>query len=170
MSESITTIEKLFNINFNNFIIADFMIDADDVNKYTQNDSNLKFSLSNPTLKINVIKFNEEKNSRVSSFILYDKEFVLCNKESDETIEWELLQKIEVDYCMILILNEDNLKNNELDDWLEKCISLKELYKIEDDGRICLYSGFGPGIYKLLCKKIDGKIGALKIEFIKETI
>ena len=152
-------------MNFNNFIIADFMIDADDVNKYVKDDSNLKFSLSNPTLKINVIKFNEEKNSRVSSFILYDKEFVL-----QETIEWELLQKIEVDYCMILILNEDNLKNKELDDWLEKCISLKELYKVEEDGRICLYSGFGPGIYKLLCKKIDGKICALKMEFIKETI
>jgi hypothetical protein len=170
MSESITTIEKLFNINFNNFIIADFMIDADDVNKYVKDDTNLKFSFSNPTLKINVIKFNEEKNSRVSSFVLYDKEFIIYDKEFVETIEWELLQKIEVDYCMILILNEDNLKNNELDDWLEKCISLKELYKVEDDGRMCLYSGFGPGIYKLLCKKIDGKICALKIEFIKETV
>jgi len=166
MSESITTIEKLFNLNFNNFIIADFIIDADDVKKYMNDTNNTKFSLINPILKINVIKFQEEANSRVSSFILGEKEFVLGEKE----FVWTVLQKIEVDYCMILILNEDNLKNKELDDWLESCISLKELYKIEDDGRICMYSGFGPGVYKLLCKKVNDKIVALKIEFIKENI
>jgi hypothetical protein len=165
MPDTITTIEKLFNINFNNFIIADFIIDADDASKYINDTKNMKFSLVNPTLKINVIKFEEEKNSRVSSFILCDKDFVL-----QEPIEWEPLQKIEVDYCMILILNEDNLKNKDLDDWLDKCISLKELYKVEDDGRICLYSGFGPGIYKLLCKKENDKILALKIEFIIENV
>lgn len=162
MSE-LTTIEKLFNINFNNFIIADFIIDTDDVNKYVKDTNNLKFSFSNPLLKINIIKFEEEENNRVSSF-------TLCENDLELITEWEPLQKIEVDYCMLLILNEDNLKNKELDDWLEHCISLKELYKVEDDGRICLYSGFGPGIYKLLCKKVDEKIVGLKIEFIRETL
>lgn len=157
-----TTIEKLFNVNFNNFIIADFIIDSDDATKYANNTNNMKFSLVNPTLKINIIKFEEEANSRVSSFTLYEKEL-------DDT-EWEMLQKIEIDYCMVLILNEDNLKNKDLDDWLESCISLKELYRVEDDGRICLYSGFGPGVYKLLCKKADDKIVGFKIEFIKETV
>ena len=157
-----TTIEKLFNVNFNNFIIADFIIDSDDATKYANNTNNMKFSLVNPTLKINIIKFEEESNSRVSSFTLYEKEL-------DDT-EWEMLQKIEIDYCMVLILNEDNLKNKDLDDWLESCISLKELYRVEDDGRICLYSGFGPGVYKLLCKKADDKIVGFKIEFIKETV
>ena len=157
-----TTIEKLFNVNFNNFIIADFIIDSDDATKYANNTNNMKFSLVNPTLKINIIKFEEESNSRVSSFTLYEKEL--------EDTEWEMLQKIEIDYCMVLILNEDNLKNKDLDDWLESCISLKELYRVEDDGRICLYSGFGPGVYKLLCKKADDKIVGFKIEFIKETV
>ena len=157
-----TTIEKLFNVNFNNFIIADFIIDSDDATKYANNTNNMKFSLVNPTLKINIIKFEEESNSRVSSFTLYEKEL-------DDT-EWEMLQKIEIDYCMVLILNEDNLKNKDLDDWLESCISLKELDRVEDDGRICLYSGFGPGVYKLLCKKADDKIVGFKIEFIKETV
>ena len=157
-----TTIEKLFNVNFNNFIIADFIIDSDDATKYANNTNNMKFSLVNPTLKINIIKFEEESNSRVSSFTLYEKEL--------EDTEWEMLQKIEIDYCMVLILNEDNLKNKDLDDWLESCISLKELYRVEDDGRICLYSGFGPGVYKLLCKRAADKIVGFKIEFIKETV
>jgi len=157
-----TTIEKIFNINFNNFFISDFIIDSDDAIKYANNDNNTKYSFVNPTLKINIIKFDEEANSRISSFTLFEK--------AVEDTEWNLLQKLEVDYCMVLILNEDNLKNKDLDDWLESCISLKELYKVEDDGRICLYSGFGPGVYKLLCKKENDKIVALKIEFIKENI
>jgi hypothetical protein len=163
MSETITTIEKLFNINFNNFIIADFIIDADDVNKHFNDVNNFKLSFVNPTLKLNIIKFDEDKNHRVSSFTLYEKDL-------QENIEWEPYQKIDIDYCKIIVLNEEHLKNEDLDDWLENCISLRELYKVEDDGRICFFSGFGPGVYNLLCKKSEDKIFAVKIEFIKEKV
>jgi len=159
---SIQTITKTFNINFTNLIISDFIIDSEDTNVIFNNDNTKKFTLETPTIKVNIIKFDEDKHYRLSSFVLFEKEL-------QENIEWETIQKIEVDYCMILILNEDNLKNTDLDDWLEKCIILKELYKIEDDGRICLYSGFGPGEYKLLGSKTNDKITALKIEFIKEN-
>ena len=163
MSETITTIEKLFNINFNNFIITDFIIDTDDVNKHFSDANNLKLSFVNPILRLNIIKFEDDKHHRVSSFTLYEKDL-------QENIEWEPFQKIDIDFCKVLILNEDHLKNPNLDEWLENCITLKELFQTEDDGRICFYSGFGPGVYNLLCKKTDDKIFAVRIEFIKEKV
>ena len=47
---------------------------------------------------------------------------------------------------------------------------MKQLYKVERDGRMCISSGFGPGIYSLNCIKKDDEIIAIKMEFIKEQI
>jgi hypothetical protein len=160
MSEEHQIIEKKFDIDFNNSICIDFVIDSEDAALIFNKNDTIKVSLKTPTLLMDIVKFEEDKNKRLASFTLYEND--LPDKNS-----WELIQKLEVDYCMVLILIEEHLKQSELDDWLEKCISLKELYNIESDGKMCLSSGFGPGIYKLLGSKIDNKIVGIKIEFIK---
>jgi hypothetical protein len=156
---SITSLNKTFNKKFTNFIICDFVIDSDDAKKMFDS-SMYTFNFEEPTIKINIIKFDDDKHHRISSFILYDKEL----KENN----WELIEKIEIDNCQVLILPEDII-NSELDDWLESNIKMNELYKIEDDGRICLLSGFGPGVYRLMGIKNNDKYTSLKMEFIKEN-
>ncbi len=158
MSEEHQLIEKKFDIDFNNSICIDFVIVSEDASLIFNKNDTLKVSLKTPTLIMDIVKFEVDKNKRLASFTLYENELPKS---------WELIHKLEVDYCMVLILIEEHLNQSELDDWLEKCISLKELYNIEPDGKMCLSSGFGPGIYKLLGSKIDNKIVGIKIEFIK---
>jgi hypothetical protein len=161
---SITTVENKFSQDFTNFFVSDFMIDKDDVN--TVFDSLTKYSIKNPMIKINVINLEEDKNPRVSSFMIFNKEML----DKIEIDKWEILQKLEVDNCQIVVLNEDKLFDEQLDDWLEKCISMKELYNVSEDGKICITSGFGPGIYRLIGQKSENELVAIKMEFIKETI
>jgi len=170
---SITTIVKEFSNDFNNFFISDYIIDKDDVNFIFNSNSIKKYSIKNPMCKINIIELNmsenlskEDKKTFVSSFTILNKN-MLNNFEGGK---WEIFDKLEIENCQILILNEDNLDNNQLDDWLEYCITMKELYNVSDDGKICLTSGFGPGIYKLIGQKIDDDLVAIKIEFIKEYV
>lgn len=161
---SITTVENKFSHNFTNFFVSDFIIDKDDANAIF--DSIKKYSIKNPMIKINVIKLEEDKNPRVSSFMI-------INKELDEKLDnekWEILEKLEVDNCQIVVLNEDKLFDEHLDDWLENCISMKELYNVTEDGKICITSGFGPGVYRLIGQKHEDELVAIKMEFIKENI
>lgn len=167
---SITTINKKFNKDFNNFFICDFVIDTDDAKKVFQSyDNKLKFTFSNPNLKINIIKFDEDVHQRVSTFIISDDSFVLNDDTFNNKEEWELIEDLEIENCQVLILTEE-LINGELDEWLESCIKMEQLYKVEEDGRICLLSGFGPGYYNLYGIKKDDKYVACKMEFIKEKI
>lgn len=166
---SITTVENKFSQDFTNFFVSDFIIDKDDVNSVFE--SLTKYSIKNPMIKINVINLEEEdekkdKTYRVSSFMIFNKEML----DKIETDKWEILQKIEVDNCQIVVLNEDKLFDEQLDDWLENCISMKELYNVTEDGKICITSGFGPGIYRLIGQKSENELVAIKMEFIKETI
>jgi hypothetical protein len=57
-----------------------------------------------------------------------------------------------------------------VDDWLENCITMKELYNISENGKICITSGFCPGIYRLNGQKNGDELIALKMEFIKEQV
>lgn len=156
---SITSLNKNFNKEFKNFIICDFVIDSDDA-KIVYNSSNNKFNFMKPVLKINIIKFDEDVHKRISSFVLSDGDL--------EESSWELIDKIEIDACQLLILPEDVI-NDELDNWLESNIKMNELYKVEEDGRICLISGFGPGVYRLMGIKNNDIYKAIKMEFIKEN-
>ena len=47
---------------------------------------------------------------------------------------------------------------------------MKELYNVTDEGKICLTSGFGPGIYKLIGQRKGDELIAIKMEFIKEHV
>ena len=117
-------------------------------------------------IKINIIELDYGKKTFVSSFTILNKNMLNVFEGGD----WVLFDKLEVENCQILILNEDNLVDNKLDEWLENCITMKELYNITDDGKICLTSGFGPGIYKLNGQKSGDELVAIKIEFIKEHV
>lgn len=162
---SITSVENKFTSELNNFIISDFIIDSHDaINIFPKLN---KYSIKNTSIKINVIKLEEDKNYRVSSFTIFNKELF---NELVENSDFELLDKIEVDNCQIVILNEDKLFDDKLDDWLENCISIKELYDVTEDGKICITSGFGPGVYSLLGYKKNNELIAVKIEFIKEKV
>jgi hypothetical protein len=159
---SITSVENKFSSDFTNFVVSDFMIDSEDFS--TAFPELQKYSIKNTAIKINVIKFEEEKNHRVSSVTIFNKELFT------EANEWQLLEKIEVDNCQIVILNEDKLQDNSLEDWLESCISMKELYNVSDDGKVCITSGFGPGIYRLMGFKMNDELVAIRLEFIKEKV
>jgi hypothetical protein len=161
---SITTVENKFSQDFTNFFVSDFIIDRDDVNAVFN--SIKKYSIKNPMIKINVIQLEEEKNHRVSSFTILNKELL----DKIETDKWEILEKLEVDNCQIIVLNEDKLFDEQLNDWLENCISMKELYNVTEDGKICITSGFGPGVYRLIGQKFDDELVAIKMEFIKEQL
>ena len=161
---SITTIVKQFSCDFTNFFVSDYIIDKDDVNIIFN--SIQKYSIKNPIIKINIIELDYGKKTFVSSFTILNKNML----NVFEGGEWLVFDKIEVENCQILILNEDNLVDNKLDEWLENCITMKELYNITDDGKICLTSGFGPGIYKLNGQKSGDELVAIKIEFIKEHV
>jgi hypothetical protein len=161
---SITTIVKQFSCDFTNFFVSDYIIDKDDVNIIFN--SIQKYSIKNPMIKINIIELDYGKKTFVSSFTILNKNML----NVFEGGEWMVFDKLEVENCQILILNEDNLVDNKLDEWLENCITMKELYNITDDGKICLTSGFGPGIYKLNGQKSGDDLVAIKIEFIKEHV
>ena len=161
---SITTIVKQFSCDFTNFFVSDYIIDKDDVNIIFN--SIQKYSIKNPIIKINIIELDYGKKTFVSSFTILNKNMLNVFEGGD----WVLFDKLEVENCQILILNEDNLVDNKLDEWLENCITMKELYNITDDGKICLTSGFGPGIYKLNGQKSGDELVAIKIEFIKEHV
>ena len=167
---SITTIVKQFSHDFTNFFVSDYIIDKDDVNIIFN--SIQKYSIKNPMIKINIIQLNMSENlkennkSHVSSFTILNKDMLHVFEDG----EWNFFEKIEVENCQILILNEDKIVDNKLDEWLENCIIMKELYNITDDGKICLTSGFGPGIYKLNGQKSGDELVAIKMEFIKEHI
>ena len=48
---------------------------------------------------------------------------------------------------------------------------MKELYNVNEDGRMCITSGFGPGEYSLFGIRNENKeIIAIKMTFIKEKI
>lgn len=161
---SITTVENKFASELTNFIISDFIIDSQDaLNIFPKLN---KYSIRNTTIRINVIKLDEDKNHRVSSFILFNKD--LFKETLDD--EYVLLDKIEVDNCQLVIINEDKLFDDNLDDWLEKCITNKDLYDVTEDGKICITSGFGPGVYRLMGNYKDTELVSLKIEFIKEKV
>lgn len=161
---SITTIVKQFSCDFTNFFVSDYIIDKDDVNIIFN--SIQKYSIKNPMIKINIIELDYGKKTFVSSFTILNKNML----NVFEGGEWMVFDKLEVDNCQILILNEDNLVDNKLDEWIENCITMKELYNITDDGKICLTSGFGPGIYKLNGQKSGDELVAIKMEFIKEHV
>jgi hypothetical protein len=162
---SITSVENKFTSDLNNFIISDFIIDSQDaLNIFPKLN---KYSIKNTAIRINIIKLEEDKNDRVSSFMLFNKD--LFNQEIKDE-EYVILEKIEVDNCQIVIINEDKLFDDELDDWLENCISSKELYYVSEDGKICITSGFGPGVYRLMGYFKDNELVSLKIEFIKEKV
>jgi hypothetical protein len=160
---SITTVEHDFGFTLENIIITDFIIDSDDLHVIYP--SLNKYTIKNSKLKINIIQFDDKVN-RVSSFTIIDNSV----KYSDEELEKVELEKIEIDYCVVLILSEQSLTDKNLDNWLEKCIDLKELYQIEPNGNMYISSGFGPGIYKLIGLKINNELIGIKIEFIKENI
>jgi hypothetical protein len=162
---SITSVENKFTSDLNNFIISDFIIDSQDA--LTIFPKLNKYSIKNTTIRINIIKLEEDKNDRVSSFMLFNKD--LFNQEIKDE-EYVILEKIEVDNCQIVIINEDKLFDDTLDDWLENCISSKELYYVSEDGKICITSGFGPGVYRLMGYFKDNELVSLKIEFIKEKV
>jgi len=161
---SITTIVKQFSCDFTNFFVSDYIIDKDDVHIIFN--SIQKYSIKNPMIKINIIELDYGKKTFVSSFTILNKNML----NVFEGGEWVVFDKLEVENCQILILNEDNLVDNKLDEWLENCITMKELYNITDDGKICLTSGFGPGIYKLIGQKSGNDLVAIKMEFIKEHV
>ena len=167
---SITSLNKNFDKEFKNFIICDFVIDSDDA-KIVYNSSNIKFNFMKPVLKINIIKFDEDVHNRISSFVLSDGDLKDLKESSLGLIEssWELIDKIEIDACQLLILPEDVI-NDELDNWLESNIKMNELYKVEEDGKICMISGFGPGVYRLMGIKDNDIYKAIKMEFIKENV
>lgn len=158
---SIVTVENKFPDTLLNFFVSDFVIDAGDAT--TIFNKMKKYTIYNPVIKINVINL-EEKGNLVSSFTLYNKE--LFNEDG----EFTLIDKLEIDNCQVLLLGENKLNDTTLDEWLEKCISIKELYNVEPDGKMCITSGFGPGVYNLMGIKVGEEVIALRMEFIKEKI
>lgn len=158
---SFVSYEKQFDSPFINLVVFDFVIDSGDFALIF--DSLKKYNFTEPILKINTVELEEIKNKWVSGFTLHEK-------TADLSGNWELVENIEVDNGQILILNESHIEDEILDDWLEKCITTKDFYEIENDGKICIKSGFGPGAYKVLATKTDDKVVGLKIEFIKEKI
>ena len=168
---SIISVENSFKNELEDLMVSDFIIDAEDVNKVFENTSINLYSIKNPKIKINIIKFDEDPNYRVSSFILSKNDFI--NKND---LEWELLEKIEIDNCLVLLLSKEHTKIDSLDDWLDECRSMKEIYNVLEDGRICVTSGFGPGVYSLFgIKELNQEtnqkeITAIKMTFIKEEI
>ena len=163
---SIVVVENSFKNDLQNLFISDFILDSEDVNKVIQNTSLNLYSIKNPKIKINVIKLEEDPNHRISSFIVSKNDFV-----DNDTLEWELLEKIEIDNCLILLLSKEHALLESLDEWLDECRLMKELYNVTEDGRMCITSGFGPGIYSLFgIKNEDKEIIAMKMTFIKETV
>lgn len=160
----ITSVVKSFSRDFTNFFVSDFLIDKDDVNIIFETIQ--KYSIKNPMIKINIIDLENNIKPHVSSFTILNKDML----HIFEGGEWELFEKIEVENCLILILNEDQLDDIHLDDWLENCITMKELYNVSENGKICITSGFCPGIYKLNGQKNGDELIALKMEFIKEQV
>jgi len=168
---SIISVENSFKNELHDLIVSDFIIDSEDVNKVFENTSINLYSIKNPKIKINIIKFDEDPNHRVSSFIVSKNDFINRND-----LEWELLEKIEIDNCLVLLLSKEHTKLDSLDDWLDECRSMKEIYNVSEDGRICITSGFGPGVYSLFgIKELNQEtnqkeITAIKMTFIKEEI
>lgn len=160
---SITVFEKVFSNKFDNVLVADFMIDGGDAIKLFDNPNQPTYSFTNPKIIINKILLEDNKE-RVSSFTLVENDYNLTNTT------WELFEKIDVENCSVVILNEKNLDDDCLDDWLESKIKCKDLFIVEDDGKIYISSGFGPGVYNLMVSKENYVIKAIKIEFIKEKI
>ena len=158
---SIEIIETKFNTDFNNFIINDFIIDEEDT-KCVFSDENIpKYFFKKPTLLISIIELNEDKYTKLVS------SFTILENKINEKSEWKLIKKIDIDLCNLLILD---MNTKDLDNWLEKCISSKDLYNIESDGKISINTGFGPGVYNLMGNFYEERLNALRIEFIKEHI
>ena len=161
---SITQVENIFKNDLQDLLLSDFIIDSEDVNKVFQSSSLNLYTIKNPMIKINVIKLEEEKNHRISSFTISQKDFIYQND-----MEWKLLKKIEIDCCLLLLLTKEHAKLNSLDDWLDECRQMKELYNVNEDGRMCITSGFGPGVYSLFgIKDSNNETLAIKMTFIKE--
>lgn len=162
---SIQVVENSFKNDLEDLIISDFIIDTDDVNTTFKKENLNLYSIKNPKIKINIIKLDGDPNHRVSSFIISKNNFV-----DSDNLEWKLLEKVEIDYCLVLLLSKNHLKLDSLDDWLEECRLMKEIYNVTEDGRICITSGFGPGVYSLYGIKEQEEIVAIKMTFIKEKI
>jgi hypothetical protein len=163
---SIVVVENTFKNDLEDFFISDFILDSEDVIKVVQNTSLNLYSIKNPKIKINVIKLVEYPNHKVSSFIISKNDF-----NDNDTLDWKLLEKIEIDNCLILLLSKEHTKLDSLDEWLDECRTMRELYNVIDDGRICISSGFGPGIYSLYgIKNEHEELIAIKMIFIKETV
>jgi hypothetical protein len=163
---SVISVENSFKNDLQDLIVSDFIIDSEDVNKVFQNTNINLYSIKNPKIKINIIKFEEDPNHRVSSFIISKNDFI-----DNGNLEWQLLEKIDIDNCLVLLLSKDHAKDESLDDWLEECGVMKEIYNVTEDGKICVTSGFGPGIYSLFgIKDVNKEMMAIKMTFIKESI
>ena len=163
---SIISVENSFKNDLFDLLVTDFIIDADDVNTIFKKDKLNLYSVKNPKIKINIIKFDEDPNHRVSSFIISKTDFI-----ENENLELQLLEKIEIDNCLVLLLSKEHIKDETLDDWLEECRLMKEIYNVTEDGKMCFTSGFGPGIYSLFgIKNEDKEIIAMKMTFILEKI
>ena len=158
---SIEIIETKFETDFINFIVNDFIIDTEDAKHLFSNNDISKFTFKKPTLLISVIELNEGRYKKLVS------SFTILENKINEKSEWKLIKKIDIDLCNLLILDENATG---LDDWLEKCITSKDLYNIEPDGKININTGFGPGVYNLMGNFYEDKLNALRIEFIKENI
>ena len=132
---SIEIIETKFEIDFNNFIVNDFVIDTEDVNHLFSNNDISKFTLKKPTLLISIIELNEGKYKKLVS------SFTILENKINEKSEWKLIKKIDIDLCNLLILDE-NTNTKGLDDWLEKCILSKDLYDMLDNNFVINYNIF----------------------------
>ena len=74
MSEEHQIIEKKFDIDFNNSICIDFVIDSEDASLIFNKNDTLKVSLKTPTIIMDIVKFEEDKNKRLASFTLYEND------------------------------------------------------------------------------------------------
>jgi hypothetical protein len=163
---SIVAVQNSFKNNLEDLMISDFIIDSEDVNIIFKKENINLYSIKNPKIKINIIKFEEDPNHRVSSFIICKNDFI-----DRDDLEWELLEKVEIDSCLVLLLTKEHAKQESLDEWLEECRVMKEIYNVTEDGRICITSGFRPGVYSLFGIKNENKeLLAIKMTFIKEKI
>lgn len=158
---SIETVPINLNGELGKCLISDFIIDSDDVKMCFANDE--VFNFSTPKISINKILLEDNKE-RLSSI-------TILNSNIDNP-NWVNYKKMEIDNCSLLFISEKTLDHSdELNEWLEKCISSKELYSIFDKGALYIQSGFGPGVYSLMVVRDDNNIiNGLYMEFIKEKI
>ena len=155
--------EKKFDFDFENFLLSDFFIDKEDGvhNLLKKMKENKLYTFNKPTLIIKKIKFDGLKSEKVSSFLFYSDCF-----ENNENNNWEVIDKIEIEN-FLLLLNQNSFEDEYLDDWLESMSKIK-LFQIEGDGKMCIESGFCDGKYQVEGCKLDNKVIALRIIFIKE--